>query len=282
MRHLLAATALVLCAATVHAAPRPSPGCARDTIEHGRRLERTLTVHGAERRVTLDVPDSVRPGTPVPLLLDFHGFGHSGSGMWRVSPFKALAETAGFITAYPDGLPVTLNLRGEASTGPGWQFHGLDDNRDLEFTRALLDDLERRYCLDRGRIYATGFSNGAYFTQVLACAMADRVAAIAPVGGGALPYPCTPSRPVPILIQHGSEDTLIPPDWARRARDQWRKIDGCTGDASRADGATCERWTCRAGTAVAYCEEAYAHHWPPQAAQRVWDFVSRYRIAAQP
>jgi len=276
---MLAALLLLLTtAAAAEVAPRPSAGCAQAEIAHGRRLERTLSVDGAERRVILDVPDSVRARTPAPLLLDFHGFGHSGAGVWNVSAFKALAESQGFITAYPDGLPVTLTLRGRSMTDAGWRMDAIDGNRDLAFVRALLDDLERRYCIDRGRIYATGFSNGAYFSQLLACAMPERIAAVAPVGGGALRVACAPSRPVPILIQHGSEDALIPAADARRARDAWRGIDGCSGEPSRADGPTCERWSCRDGTAVAYCEEAYAHTWPPQATARVWDFVSAYRL----
>ena len=72
--------------------PQPSAGCAREAIEHGRRLVKTIDVAGTPREVILDVPDSVKPGTPAPLLLDFHGFGHSGAGVWNVSGFKALAE----------------------------------------------------------------------------------------------------------------------------------------------------------------------------------------------
>jgi polyhydroxybutyrate depolymerase len=252
----------------------PSAGCARESIVHGPRLERTIDVGGTARRVILDVPESVQAGTPAPLLLDFHGFGHSGAGVWQVSGFKALGKEKGFITAYPEGLPVQLTLRGERMEAPGWQMDGLDGNRDVAFTAALLDVLERDYCIDRRRIYSTGFSNGAYFSQVLACALADRIAAVAPVSGGHLRFDCTPGRPVPILIQHGSEDDLIPPDAARQARDAWRQINGCQGDA-RADGPACQRWTdCKAAAVVEYCEEPYPHRWPPQATERVWTFLS--------
>lgn len=271
-------TLLPLLVALVTPAPVPSAGCARDAIEHGRRLERTLTVDGTARAVILDVPESVRAGTPVPVLLDFHGFSHSGAGMWQGSGFKALAARDGFITAYPEGLPVRLPLRGIEREGAGWRMDTVRDNRDVAFVRALLDDLEQRYCVDRARIYATGFSNGAFFSQVLACAMADRIAAVAPVGGGALRVDCQPARPVPILIQHGSEDELIPPASARAARDAWKALNGCAGSAGR-DGAACERWSeCRGGAVVEYCEEPYAHRWPPQASARAWTFLSRHRL----
>lgn len=267
--------ALLFLATGVSAAePLPSSGCSRDVIDHGARLERTIDVGGTPRQVILDVPESARAGTPAPVLLDFHGFGHSGAGVWKVSEFKALATAKGFITAYPEGLPIRLTLRGESMEGAGWQMDGLDGNRDVAFTRALLDQLERDYCVDRRRIYSTGFSNGAYFSQVLACAMPERIAAVAPVSGGSLRFDCTPSRPVPILIQHGSQDDLIPASAARDARDRWRTLNGCQGDA-QADGPACQRWTdCRAAAVVEYCEEPYAHRWPPQATARVWEFLS--------
>ncbi|MEO8603362.1 MAG: PHB depolymerase family esterase [bacterium] len=270
---LIAAT-LLLFAASADAGVLPSAGCANAEIAHGRRLEQTLTVDGAPRQVILDVPDAVQAKTPVPLLLDFHGFGHSGAGVWQVSGFKQLAAEQGFITAYPEGLPVTLTIRGEPRTGPGWKIDAIDGNRDVAFVTALLDDLERRYCIDRSRLYSTGFSNGAFFSQLLACAQSARIAAVAAISGTLPRIECHPSRAVPILMQHGSEDDVVPVAWARAARDAWLTIDGCPADTKAADGPSCERWTCRAGAMVEYCEEAYAHTWPAPATERVWTFLS--------
>lgn len=270
------AAMLLLFAATTAAAaePLPSAGCTRPDVEHGRRLSRTVDVAGTKREVILDVPDRVKAGTPAPLLLDFHGFGHSGAGVWNVSGFKAVAEREGFITAYPEGLPVTLTIRGEKMQGPGWEMEAIAGNRDVAFTAALLDQLERDYCIDRRRIYSTGFSNGAFFSHLLACAMAGRIAAVAPVSGGMPRVECAPTRPVPILIQHGTEDELIPIAVARESRDRWRTLDGCSG-APQPEGLGCQRYTeCRAGAVVEYCEEAFAHRWPPQATERVWGFLS--------
>jgi len=274
---LAVVVSLLLFTSAAPAAPLPSAGCDRPTIEHGRRLDRSLTVDGTARQVILDVPDSVHPKTAAPLLLDFHGFGHSGAGVWLVSGFKALAEPRAFITAYPEGLPVTLTLRGEAHTGSGWQMDRVDGNRDVAFVTALLDDLERRYCIDRSRIYATGFSNGAFFSQLLACAMSERIAAVAPVSGALPQIDCKPSRPMPILIQHGSADDLVPVATAHQARDAWLRLDDCPSETRHPSG-SCEHWTCRAGSVVEYCEEAYGHAWPPLATERVWQFVSQYRL----
>jgi polyhydroxybutyrate depolymerase len=259
--------------------PRPSSGCRLDTVAAGRRLSGHIEVGGVTRDYILDVPDSVRPHHPAPLLLDFHGFGHSGAGVWDVSGFRALATTAGFITVYPEGLPVRLRIRGEELERPGWEMYSIEGNRDLALVRALLDDLERRYCIDRARIYSTGFSNGGFFSALLGCTMSDRIAAVAPVSGGPLRVACTPRRGVPILIHHGVRDELIPIAVARSARDDWLRVDQCAAEEKESDGALCTRWNaCRPGAVVEYCEEDVAHAWPPDATARVWEFLQKHPL----
>jgi len=258
--------------------PQPSAGCSADTLTPGRRIAGSIAVDGRQRDYVLDVPDNVRPHVPAPLLFDFHGFGHSGAGLWTVSGFRDVAAQVGFITVYPEGLPVRLRLRGEELERPGWEIYSIDGNRDVAFTRALLDDLERRYCIDAARVFATGFSNGAFFSSLLGCALADRIAAVAPVSGGPVPPECAPARAVPILIQHGRLDPLIPVEMAHRSRDDWVKTDGCDA-APMPDGPTCQRWgACRDGAVVEYCEEDYPHTWPPQATGRVWKFLASHPL----
>jgi polyhydroxybutyrate depolymerase len=259
-----------------------SAGCTSPSVAHGRRLAESITVDGRPRDYILDVPDGVRPRAPVPLLFDFHGFGHSGAGVWQVSEFRDLAARAAFITVYPEGLPVRLTIQGEELEKPGWEMFAIDGNRDLAFVRALLDDLERRYCIDTDRVYATGFSNGAFFSALLGCAMADRFAAVAPVSGGPLRVACTPARGVPILIQHGRQDPLIPIDAARTARDAWIKADGCDAASHDPVGPACTRWNrCRDGAVVEYCEGDFTHRWPPDATDRIWKFLRAHPLSAR-
>jgi len=249
--------------------PLPSAGCAAASIEKGRPLQKTIEVDGVTRAYLLDVPEGIDAKKPVPLLFDFHGLGHSAAGVWRVSKFRDLAATDGFITVYPDGLPV--NLRG--SEGAGWEIFSIAGNRDLAFTTQLLDYIERTYCIDRARIFSAGFSNGAFFSNLLGCVLADRFAAIAPVGGGQLTVPCQPKRGVPVIIHHGRKDARIEVQQARSMRDAWIEKNQCRDHASNG----CE-WhrECRDGAEVEYCEDDSEHYWPEPATKRIWEFFKKH------
>jgi polyhydroxybutyrate depolymerase len=273
----LACLAVLSTVGGARAADSSAPGCALEKIEHGPRLERSIDVNGVQRQYILHVPANIRPGAAAPLLFDFHGFNHSGAGVWRVSGFKELAEKHGFITVYPTGLPITLTLRGEPRNGAGWEMRGGADNRDLAFTRAMLSDIAAAYCIDRERIFSTGFSNGAFFTSLLGCTMSETFAAVAPVGGGPLRSRCQPTRPLPVLIHNGVLDELIPIDFARRGRDQWIAANRCSGTDGAADAPTCQTATaCAAAGAVVYCEGEYTHTWPADATERIWSFFAAH------
>ena len=41
---------------------------------------------------------------------------------------------------------------------------------DVALIGKILDDVEAGLCVDTDRVYATGYSNGAFLTSVLACA----------------------------------------------------------------------------------------------------------------
>ena len=78
---------------------------------------------------------------------------------------------------------------------------------------ALIDDLVASQCVDPKRVFATGFSMGGGMTNVLACRLADRFAAVAPVAGNhgeTWGGTCAPSRPVPIMAFHGTQDSFLP------------------------------------------------------------------------
>jgi polyhydroxybutyrate depolymerase len=89
---------------------------------------------------------------------------------------------------------------------------------DVSYVRTVLDDVQANFNVNAARIFATGFSNGGMMSHRLACAMADRIAGIAAVGGGSGQfdrtltqyYTCNPLRPIPVLHIHGTNDRNYP------------------------------------------------------------------------
>lgn len=183
----------------VAVSPRPSGGCGAPAQGAVREERRTLDVAGEERWYLLTVPGTHDGTTPLPLVLDFHGLSEGAEIHARMSGYSVLAEQEGFVVAFPNG-------RG---TPVRWDAANLDDNADVDFVDALLDRLGDDLCLDTSRVYATGLSNGALMSSLLACVRSARIAAIVPVAGVAFPRGCAPSRPVPVLAYHGTADPIL-------------------------------------------------------------------------
>jgi polyhydroxybutyrate depolymerase len=142
----------------------------------------------------------MRATVPRPLVLDFHGLGEGAILHATTTQFGALAQRDGFVVAFPEG------------TGAPVHWDTADDspaNPDLAFVRALLARVESTQCIDLSRVYASGFSDGAFMASLLACTMSDRFTAIAAVSGLQRDSPCPASRRVPIISFHGTADPVL-------------------------------------------------------------------------
>lgn len=182
--------------------PIPRRGLLATVLHRTSARPHTLVVEGVARRYLLYAPKSLPRGQRIPLVLMLHGSGNLAAHMPGFTGFDQYAESEHFIICYPQGIHRQWNDgRGDAFTD------------DVGFVGALLDELLRSYPIDPRRVYAAGFSNGAFFANTLACQLGDRVAAIACVGGTIaelLAGNCKPSRPVSVLYINGSEDPLVP------------------------------------------------------------------------
>ncbi|MEU4286578.1 poly(3-hydroxybutyrate) depolymerase [Kribbella sp. NPDC026596] len=201
---LLVAAGLVTAATTLPQATAAtasrSTGCGQQAVSTG---DYEVVSGGLTRTYRLHVPEKYNPAKTYPLILAFHGRGKTGA---QTEAFSDLSKLDA-IVAYPNG--VIGDEDKQAWQGAPYSAKGVDD---VKFTTDLLDHLEGTLCVDTDAVYATGKSNGAGFTGILACELADRIAAIAPVSGAFYQQGkrCTPSRPVPVLDIHGTGDTTIP------------------------------------------------------------------------
>jgi polyhydroxybutyrate depolymerase len=152
----------------------PTSGCAKapDVPPGGSSTE--YLVSGGIRRSYLEhLPDRYNPRRPYSVVLSFHGHNRTAQYQEQLTGMSDLNA----IVVYPQGL---VGTDGQTA----WQGAPYSANvDDVLFTSDLITRLQTNYCVDPRRIYAAGKSNGGGFTGVLACRMAGRIAAFAPVSG---------------------------------------------------------------------------------------------------
>ena len=271
-------------------ASTPSAGCGKTSVASGTTHD-AMTVAGLERSWDLHVPTAHDGRTPLPLVVQLHGYGGSTADM-AVTGLDVLGDQEGFVVATPLGRDSKRHwlFERDAST--------LDvtmANPDIVFIGSLIERLGRDLCLDTSRIFVTGHSNGAWMTSALPCALGDRIAAIAPVAGVVDFGPaCRPARAVPLIAFHGSADTILPmaggfdpgllaelqldtegsfggdnPVWAVPIRERMAGLatrNGCRPEpVSEPISADAERlvWTCPTGADVQLVVvDGGGHDWP--------------------
>jgi polyhydroxybutyrate depolymerase len=177
--------------------------------------------HLLKRQYLLYVPTSYTGGTPVPLVVVFHGGPNTpenASGRFGISE---KAEEEGFIVAYANASEIALDF---------WLLgYGLFTSNILEelfrlwidevgYVKKIIRKTQNQFNIDPDRIYLAGHSNGAMFAYLLASKLSDIVAAIASnggcIGGHLKNYSNftipAPKNPVSIVIFHGKQDYVVP------------------------------------------------------------------------
>ena len=219
-----------------------------------------VTSGGSLQRATLVLPAPGAASQGVPLVIGLHPSGGTGQSFDNDTGLVSAANRKGFAVLLPDGA-----IRTADGTGYYWNIPGVPlvsgaevprgTRDDLRFLADAIDQAVGNHCIDAGRVYVTGFSGGARMTSMVACRLADRINAVAPVAGlraGRATGPafsepdaqdCRPSRAVRVLAIHGTDDQTNPfaggggVRWGysvERAAARWASLDHCEG-APRSD-----------------------------------------------
>jgi polyhydroxybutyrate depolymerase len=249
----------------------------------------TVQVGSTNRTYILHVPSAYKGTSAVPLVVDFHPLGGSGSSEASSSPYKAQTDPEGVITAYPNGM--------SGPSGGAWNVGPccVKDVDDVAFAKALVAQVETKACIDTKRVYAVGFSMGGGMTHYLACHAADVFAAFAPASFDLLKEnedDCKPPRPVALLSFRSSNDTVVPYEGgyssvvsgmpitflgAEGTLAKWAEIDGCTGSPTASDSNACQYYTsCTGGVQVGLCTMTSGH--APGKANIGWPFIKKYTL----
>ncbi len=193
-----------------------TPAAAPPGAQAGRLTYVTTSHDGQARRYALYVPAAAK-GEPLPLVFSLHGGGveleDQIGARGHKSPFKLwmeLAEREGFYVVYPEGRPGAYGK-------PTWNDCRADctvssSADDVGFLLRILEEVAAEHPLDRGRIYASGMSNGGFMALRLAVEEPDVFAAVAAIGAAmpAVSGCAAASEPVPVLFMNGTADPNMP------------------------------------------------------------------------
>jgi poly(3-hydroxybutyrate) depolymerase len=233
-------------------------------------LARTLQVNGATRTFEVYTPADYDNTRSYPLVVALHGGGGTGAGFQRDSGLDS-AVGSDAIVVYPDGLPEFAG---------GSTVFILDPvGEGFAFIDALLTHLQDGLCVDRSRIFATGWSMGGFMTNSLGCYRSDVFAGIASVSGGvpgdkppAPPYPTCEGQ-VPAMFIHGTSDRIIPVSFGEEMRDIFVANNGCASTSAGVEPPPCVAYdACTQPTL--WCGYDGGHAWPEFYATAAWRFFS--------
>lgn len=170
-----------------------------------------LPFQAEERRFLLH-----RPSTPVPVghryptVLVLHGGGGNAEHAARMTGFSAVAVPDGALVVYPEGSGRLARALKTWNAGHCCGYAMEQRVDDVGFLRALLDHLVQYESADPRRLYVTGLSNGGMMTHRVGIALADRLAAIAPVIAGLFGDESMPVASLPVFMINGAQDDSVP------------------------------------------------------------------------
>jgi poly(3-hydroxybutyrate) depolymerase len=213
-------------------------------------VKEILTSQNKQRAYYLFVPESVKAGTPAPLIVLLHGSGRNGFSL--VEKWKDLAAKEGIIVVGPDSLNPSV-----------WSspVDGPDSLRDL------VEHIKSKHTINPRRVYLFGHSGGAVFALYMSLLESQYFAATA-IHAGAIakndPAIAFAKRKTPIAIFVGTKDRFFPLEDVRRTRDDLNKQ----------------------GFAVELTEMPGHDHWyydlAPKINQNAWEFLRKHQLNEDP
>jgi poly(3-hydroxybutyrate) depolymerase len=255
-----------------------SDGCGKArTLQNG-----TITIpfNGASRKYILRTPDDYNNSHPYRLVF---AFAESGSSAMSVA-------TRNYFTLATLDSKNTIFVAPDAANGAGsWS------KADVDLTDDILAQLEGDLCIDKTRIFATGFSFGGAMSIALACTRADVFRGVAFFSGADLTGSCTGTltKPIAYYASQASQDSsgTPMPSSGRVKQAEFAAVNGCTAEPSAttfpAAGQphTCTNYKgCSAGHPTEYCVFDGPHGWEPKDpgqnmswnAPEAWKFITQF------
>ena len=231
-------------------------------------VTKTFTINGTTNSCVWHVPSGINKP---PVVFFIHGANGSGGAFESETKGDVVADREKFIAVYPSA----------SSNGGAGIWNDMSGTTNYPFFLAVIDTLDKRYTIDRDRVYMTGFSQGGFISFVAGCKYSNVFAAIAPVSGHA-GSTCTLKRPVPVFLTFGAQE-----DKASFVSDIniWLKLDSCPSTPTITHPYTgitkISYGPCAQGTFVIMDSvSGQGHQWPTKQnqAEEVWAFFKPYSL----
>ncbi|WP_438021784.1 alpha/beta hydrolase family esterase [Sorangium sp. So ce233] len=206
----------------------------------------TRTIASVERHWWVRLPENYDPARAYPVVFMFHG---CSSATNNVPMQNVTGDDA-------------ILVRG-AGVSDGICWDASSDGPDLAFFDQMLADVLANTCADTSRVFAVGYSSGAWLTNMLECKRGDKLRATGTVAGG------TPGRPsgcvgqVARIFIHDVDDTSNSIESNHAERDRLLELNHCDAGAPPVpeDPAPCARYQgCDEGYPVIWCETSGQGH----------------------
>ncbi len=162
----------------------------------------TNTAKSDTRSVLFITPAYQRAGTKAPVIVMLHYDTGTPELQANVSNAGTLAAKMGYWVILPPG------INGHWSDDPA-----ATTTDDVGFLSAMIAAATKQYPIDATRISMTGYSNGGFMTQRMACERPGLLAAGISVAASmrtSLSKQCAPGRPVPMVYVLGTADPIVP------------------------------------------------------------------------
>lgn len=159
-----------------------------------------------DRRYRIRMPESHDGVTPVGAIVFAHGYRGKITDAVKGKGFIALGKRLG------------VAIISTKSTGPDWALPGAPSHAtkqgidELAYYDRVIDDVARRFPIDKSRMMATGFSAGGMMVWNLICDRSYLFAGFAPIAGtfwDPVPKTCSTSATSVVHI-HGTSDKTVP------------------------------------------------------------------------
>lgn len=188
----------------------------------GQQTQATMMMPTGPREFLVYVPPSYNFTHPSGVQFTFHGLGDNCHNFIDATDFKPYADQTGYILIAPCGT-VGLLLENAWNSGECCGFLDEQHPNDFLFARNMVQNISNSMCVDTTKIVATGFSNGAFMSEVLGCESPDLFRGVAAVSGVVELRPgndaaiarCSENitmstRRPEILLVHGDLDLVVP------------------------------------------------------------------------